>query len=244
MGSIAKLALSLTVLVVSTAPALAADGDCRLIRGAVTPDAQDDVSVCRQDTWFHQASTKLGNGVALDQAFPSWSTTKPTASISQGAGAAYLTNSVTHQTMLAEDLRSIATFDGSYTGVIDNLAIEIFGITSPIVSGELNVRLVVDSWTLLDARRVKVTPQPVGDQRQRFRLVLTNVYEALKEFQHPGGPDTSHRLRLAIVGSAVLNDPIVFEYDSADSPSGMVFNQEAVELGSYTEIDVAAVRNA
>ena len=239
MRHLPRLMLALTALLVSAVPAaLAANGECRLIRGAETPEATDDVSVCRQDNWFHQAGSKLGNTVALDGTFPSWSTARPTDSISQGAGGAYVTNSVTHQTMLAEDLRSIATFDGSYTGVIDNLAVELFGLTGPELSGKVNVRLVVDSWTLLDERQVTVPSAPAGTQMQSFRLVLTNVYEALKEFQPPGGPNTQHRVRLAIVGSAVVNDPIVFLYDSAEAPSGLIFNHEPAELGPYTKIDL------
>ena len=239
MRPTAKLTLALTVLTAAIAPsALAANGDCRAIRGAETPDPSDDVTVCRQDNWFHQATTKLGNGVAANQSFPSWNSTKPTASATQGAGGGYVTNSITHQPAVAEDLRATATFVGSYTGVMDNLAVELYGFTTPVVTGELNIKLVVDSWTLFDGAS-EVTVEPGNNQLTRFRFVFTNVYDALRGFQDPGGPGTVHALRLSVNGRYVVNDPIVFVYDTSEVPSGLVFNHEPSELGRYAKIDLA-----
>jgi hypothetical protein len=38
----------------------------------------------------------------------------------------------------------------------------------------------------------------------------------------------------------VVNDAIVFFYDSTEAPSGIVFNHEPGELGNYAAIDLAA----
>jgi hypothetical protein len=233
-----RIVLTLTALAVTTAPAaLAANGDCRLIRGAATPDPADDVSICRQDTWFHQATTKVGNGVAADGASPSWNTTKPTASVTSGAGGGYFTNSLTHQPTVPEDLRATALFEGTYTGTLDNLAIELYGFTSPVYTSELNILLEVDTWTLYNAS-MEVRAEPGGDQVQKFKFALTNVYAALEGFQAAGGPDTTHTIRLAVNGRYVVNDPTLFVYDTSETPSGIIFNLETAGLNAYTKIDV------
>lgn len=94
-GPSMALLLGATVVLTAALPPLSAGAEpqpCRQIRGQETPeDPADDVSVCRQDTWVHQAEQRLGNLAGFGQGgFPSWNTTQPAQAMSSGAGAGYV----------------------------------------------------------------------------------------------------------------------------------------------------------
>src|SRR5687768_7842927 len=71
---------------------------------------------CTQQVWFHQGQTKAGNlGATGQTAYPSWNTTKPTASVTSGAGGGYLTNGAQWQMQGTKNEATGATFVGSFT---------------------------------------------------------------------------------------------------------------------------------
>jgi hypothetical protein len=233
------IAFALTAMPLASI-AMAADGDCRLIRGATTPDdPSDDLSVCRKDTWFHQADTKVGNLAGFGQgAFPSWNTTKPTASATTGAGGGYATNSIFHQAVGAQDPRGSAVFQGTYTGVLDNLAVSLYAFVAPVFSNELNVELTIDGEPI-HAGSAEMAATPGENQIVLLKFVFTNVYKVLEGLQKQGDALTTHQVELAVNGVYIINDPAVFVYDTSEVPSGISFNLDG-SLSSYTKIDVFA----
>ena len=240
MRHLAKaLIASILASIALSSVALAANGDCRLIRGAsTTTDTTDDVSVCRQDTWFHQAAAKVGNAAGFGaDAFPSWNNTKPTAAMSSGAGGAYVTNSAFHQGVGAQDPRGSAVFQGTYTGVLDNLAVDLYAAVAPIFSNELNIELRIDGEAIY-ASSAEVTAQS-GENTVRLKFAFTNLYNALEAVELQGDATTVHNVRLAVNGVYAINDPAVFLYDASDAASGISFNLDA-GLNGYTKLDTFA----
>lgn len=238
MRHLSKVLIVSTLATIALASnAMAADGDCRLIRGATTPtDPTDDVSVCRKDTWFHQGDTKLGNLAGFGQgSFPSWNTTKPTTSAMGGAGGGYVTNSILHQGVGAQDPRGSAVFQGTYTGTLDNLAVDLYAFVAPIFSNELNLALTIDGEAIY-AAGVEVTQQAGDNNNVKLKFAFTNVYKTLESFELPNEATTVHTIQLAVNGVYIINDPAVFVYDASEVPSGIIFNLDT-GLNAYTKID-------
>lgn len=230
-------------------PALAQEAEplpegCRLIRGAETPeDLTDDVSVCRQDVWFHQASTKAGNLAAFGQDdFPSWDGDEPTGSYTTGSGGGYLGTSAFHQTAEAWDPRGTATFEGTFTGHLDTLAVTMYLFPPAKMVEEQQtggpVPFPTDFRLLLDGEWLWETSGDVnmvtdGQAVKRIDFALTNIYEGI-ESNGVTPTDGEHTLRLSVHGTGLATAGAVFVYDAAEVPSGMVFNIEPENLDDYT----------
>lgn len=220
-----------------TAAAMAAPGDCRLIRGAGTPETSDDVQVCRQDVWFHDTGRKVGNLAGMGQGtLPSWDTTKPTASMSSGAGAVYVANSATEIVMEEFGPESGPRFTGTFTGTLDNLAVDLYardlrGATNAAANGSVRTRLLIDGeliYTEDTARDVKGSA--VGNFR-KLSWVYTDVYEAMRQAGLDTSPTAKHDIQLSVLVFFFVTETAFF-YDAAEAPSGLVFNQEV--LTPYT----------
>ncbi len=219
------------------APALGAD--CRLIRGANTPqDPSDDVEVCRQDVWFH--GPKAGNLAAADQAdLPSWDTTKPATATTGGGGSAYLGNPVTEIVMEPFGKESGPVFVGQYTGNVDNLAVEMY-LSSPyaVVTAEYPVRtrLVIDGVEIYaDAEATYVPAEAVGTTTHKIRFAYKDIYDMLRLEGISGSGE--HTVTLSVLPFYFLTEA-VFLYDASDAPSGMIFN--APSLQGYTVLQAPA----
>jgi hypothetical protein len=243
MRHIIKLVVaSMLFAVIGSSAAFAANGDCRLIRGADTPnDPTDDVSVCRQDTWIHQASLKPGNLAATgNDAYPSWNTTAPTQSAQQGAGGGYLANSVAHQLVEQNDPHASATFAGHYTGTLDDLAVELYAFVSPIQTGDLDIGLLVDGQDVYQGDVVPVKMVTTSTQQLvTYRFAFTNLYKALEDNGTANSATTAHSITLAVSGTYVVDDNTLFVYDTSEVPSGLIFNLEPGGLTPYTSIDIS-----
>lgn len=240
-----RLVLALLVpLVLVGGSALAADGDCRLIRGADTPDdPSDDVSVCRQDVWFHQAETKLGNLGATDQSgFPSWDTTKPATSVAGGAGGGYIGEA--NGDFLVEPYleETTATFEGTFTGNIDNAAVTLYLFAPLYNTGELGeeyqlrTQIVVDDFQLYDSDFLTgdfVKLSSGGNAVLRIDFAFVNLFEAL------GVAEGEHQIRLSVTPYFAVDDAM-YVYDTSEVPSGIIFNLEPAELAAYTQLQTLA----
>ena len=242
MKSLFRLLLAALATVVLGSTAFAGNGDCRLIRGASTPDdASDDVSVCRQDNWFHRATAPIGNAAGFGaDTLPSWNTTKPATSVTGGAGGAYATNSAFHQAAGPQDPRGSAVFQGTYTGVLDTIAVDLYAFAAPVFTRDLNITLTVGGETVYASNQI-VNSVPGGQQVQKLSFAFTNVYSALETLGLPNEPATNHAIRVAVNGRYIINDPVVFVYDTSEVPSGVIFNLENTGMGAYTKIDLSAV---
>jgi hypothetical protein len=228
---------------------VSADAACRLIRGAGTPaDPTDDVQVCRQDVWLHQASTKLGNLSGQGQdTVPSWNTTKPTASVQSGAGAGYAT--VRLLDIVEPYNRTYRpTFEGKFTGTLDNLAATLY-ISSPIYQATstawpMGVRVNIDGETVFEemdiGEEIDVPQKPAGNLR-KIEFAFTNLYSAMESVGLDLSPTKEHTIELSPIQLYWGDGHTVVFYDAAEAPSGLIFNLEPTLLKPYTQIDTAPV---
>jgi len=216
---------------------------CRWIRGTDTPeDHTDDVYVCRQNTWIHttiSADSKLGNLAGFGQgSLPSWDTRMPTEPMTSSSSGFYVTNSAFHQLVAPQDPRGSFVAQGTYTGVIDNVAVDLYAFVSPTYSQDLNLELVVDGEPILAATVVDVRNTTVGNLR-RIRYAFTNLYDAMAQLGMSNQNETVHTLKLAANGVYIIDDPMVFAYDATEAPAGVVFNHDAL-TSAYTQLDPTA----
>ncbi|MDQ3991775.1 MAG: hypothetical protein M3245_05645, partial [Actinomycetota bacterium] len=98
----------------------------------------------------------------------------------------------------------------------------------------------IDGTTVFEARREVTDDGWAGAGRPKeYRFAFTNAYQALEALGKRGDATTNHRIRMSVAGHTVGQDPIVFVYDTAEYPAGLVFNLEDQEARSkYTVIDL------
>ena len=235
-----RAALAALATLASAVPASSAPGDCRMIRGTETPDtATDDVSVCRQDVWFHQSELKVGNvDGARDRPSPSWNTTQP-GSLAGGNGAAYAATTAANPINGGRSKpNATTTFVGTYTGALDNVAITLYGVHPgrPQLRPALEYRLIVDGEEVYGDRRVDLPKATYNQAVTKSTLALTNIHKRLVALGK-AGDTTLHNITLTITSGYMTNDPFVALYDSKETPSGIVFNHD--DLSEYEIIDIA-----
>jgi hypothetical protein len=240
---IATVCLAAGLLVPQTVDAAEA---CRLIRGAATPnDPTDDVQVCRQDVWFHQAGTKLGNlsGAGQDTV-PSWNTTQPAGSLQSGGGAGYAT--VRLLEILEPYNRSYRpTFEGKFTGTLDNLATTLY-ISSPLyqavnIPWPMLVRLTVDGETVFEQSDLEIdVPMKAAGNLRKVEFALTNLYAAMEAVGLDLSATKEHTIELSVIQRYWGDGHSIVFYDASDAPSGQIFNLEPALLKPYTQIDAQA----
>lgn len=228
-------------------PAAGADtGDCRLIRGAATPDPADDVEVCRLDTWVHTGGTRLGNLSAAQGTVPSWDATQPTTSLQDGGGGYASVRFV--EILLPRDTKVMPTFAGGYTGVLDNLATTIY-LSCPAYQATatpypLSVALTIDGETVVDRTPldtfVDVPITPVTEAYGYMKVAFTNLYSTLAALGLDNAEGTQHTIEIQIMNQFWADGNAVVLYDATDAPTGNVFNIETSKLSGFTKIDTLA----
>ena len=228
-------AFAAAAIACSATPGLAASGDCRVIRPAT------GASVCREDAWLHQGTSRLAN-LAASSETPSWNTTKPTAAFRDG-GAAYL--GLRAVDMLQSSPNVKPTFTGTYTGVLDNIAASFF-ISNPVYqkTGTDPVNfysLTIDGktlWTNGSADDEYPTPiNAVDDHTGHIDFAFVGLYDALAAKGIANDATTTHKITLSLVNKYWGDGSFIMEYDSAEYPSGMAFNLEDDPLSSFTQMD-------
>jgi hypothetical protein len=241
------LGIAMTALAVLTvaSPALANSGDCRLIRGADTPqDSTDDVSVCRQDVFFHQGQQRLGNlsGTQADATSPGWDATKPTVAYPQG-GSMYVA-AAEYDIFASQDPQGRPTFTGTFTGPVDTLGFQVY-LQAPFAAGSTTypaeLALVVDGVTVHDNFTTNAINIPIktAGNFQRIDGVFTNLYDVMAADGIDMSPTAKHTVSFGLNSWTFPGDTAVF-YDSSDAPSGLIFNLEPSNTQGFTAIDVAA----
>jgi hypothetical protein len=233
MSRLTRLLLSALSLALVSSAALAAPGDCHLIRGADTPDdLTDDVSACQEDVWIHQADTKAGNLPGFDEAasaFPSWDTTAPTDSVQAGAGGGYLAAAPYNQNVNRTDPKAAPTFRGTFTGPLDSMGITLYLFTparSIEATQAVALTLNIDGETVyVTGGEADRTPlQPAGDAVFKTDFAFTNIFAAMERTGLDTGPDAVHEVELIISQWFSVNDNAVYVYDTTEVPSGIQFN--------------------
>ncbi|MBW3665195.1 MAG: hypothetical protein KY469_19045 [Actinobacteria bacterium] len=242
MRHLVRLSILVVLATLAALGTVAAHGGehCRLIRGAETPDdASDDVEVCRQQQWFHQAESKAGNAVVLDGQLPTFDTTEPATSVTGGAGGGYLGSSL-YQLFQEHPQAVHPAFTGSFDGPVDNALIEFFLFPPHHMAlqaaGEPdgdNFR--VDVWLYADGVEVAshvdltVPLEAGGDAVKKVRFAIPDLYDAL-EFNGLDGKGEPYDLELRIVGTGIATNGALWVYDTTEVASSIVFNATPEEL--------------
>ena len=239
---VALTAAVTSALALSGAPSMAASGDCRVIRPATETAAE--VSACRQDVFFHGASV-LGNAAGTGQVqVPSWNTTAPTGDMP----SRYVTVRPV-DSFFARHLAARPTFAGTYTGVLDNLAIDLF-ISHPAYQTlgapvALYNRLEIDGQVVWENAagtdpEIAVPMSNVDDTTSTISYAFTDLYQALEELGIDNTSTTEHTIRFSVINKYVMDNNFVIHFDATPTPSGMSINLEPNSRGrlpKYTEID-------
>lgn len=243
-------ALALLITGAVAAPALAhvpppPGGGCRLIRGAETPDnSADDVSVCRQDVYFHKGSAPVGNLAETGQAtLPSWSTTKPDGFLHE---AGISVSSAEYDLLIEEGAAGgRAQWAGTFTGPIDTLGMRLF-VRSPVdeVDGgaiaatvylEVDGQVVYDNY---DGEAVSLEIQGTDEPLAHIDATFHDLYPRLQALGVDVSPTKEHTIKLGVAGTLAGSDA-VFVYDADEAQSGLYFNLEPASMTGFTKIDPA-----
>lgn len=232
-------------LVAAQAPA---DSSCRQIRGAETPrDTSDDVEVCRQQVWIHQADTKVGNlagsgsvtGGEDADSVPSWNTEEPQTSAMNGSGATYATVRVA-DIVQPENEAWRPTFQGTFTGDIDTLKAEMF-LSAPIYGGTGNdypllYSLTIDGIPVAErsGEEFNVAIENTGQRGvSKITFALTGIYDVMESLGDfiDRGPDAEHTVKLTLINRYWGDGHTAFYYDATEVPSNLTFNVDPADLG-------------
>lgn len=240
------LAVLLAMLV--AAPAFAHEpappgGGCRLIRGADTvDDPTDDVSVCREDVWFHKASTRVANlaGTGHDTV-PSWNTTKPASPVAESAGIHV--NAAVYDVLVAQDATGRAIFKGSFTGPLDTLAFQMY-LRAPVQEAEGGgwpavAVLKVDGEVLHDNFDTAAIDIPLKEDHEFRRMdgVFVNLYKTMADMGLDLSPTKVHDVQVEFVPWYFGDTPTAMFFDAAEVPSGLIFNLEPGSMSGFTKIE-------
>ena len=236
-------ALAAVAIACSAAPGQAASGDCRVIRPATATSAE--VSACRQDTWLHQGTSRIANSTASSET-TSWDTTAPTAA-DQDGGAMYF-GFAPYEVVTGDQSNSQfrPTFTGKFTGVLDNIAANMF-VSSPIyqatgTNATNYYTLKVDGQTVWqnatsDDEEIDVPIEDVDDSTGVEHFSFIGLYDALAAKGIANTPTTEHTITLSFVNKYYGDGNFALRYDSAEYPSGLAFNLEDEPLAGYVPMD-------
>lgn len=228
--SLALLAVIAGATLAMSDPVVTPDApeDCWVFRGADTADdTTDDETVCRQDVWFHDTGTKVGNAGAVSGSFAGWDTTPPDTSVAGGAGGGALASSASHQLNEQWDERSSMVVEGTYEGAFDTLAVELYlfppaGMAQSQTTFRVDAQLLVDGEPVGIAGDLTVPMETAGDAVRRIRFGWTGIATSMEGWDLE--LDGTHDIRLTVHGTGFGSNAAAFVYDTTEVPAGMVFN--------------------
>lgn len=207
------------------------DADCRLIRGAETPDdPADDVEVCEVETYFHRGATPVGNLSATDvDDVPSFDENEPTAS--DPAVYAQLLGRLVG----TGQQQNWPTFEGEFTGTIDTLHVTMY-LTSELYQRLLSTyplifRLDVDGVPIMlynpaAGEEQDVPMTRVDSTTSQIEFGITNLYDAMAFAGIDRSADATHTVRLSMAALYYGDGNSLYYFDSVDRPSGIHFNPD------------------
>ncbi len=235
----ARRLLIVALVVLSALPAVAADAACY----TTETDAEGNPtgpSYCTQQVWFHQGTTKVGNlGATGRTSFPSWNANKPTASVTGGAGGGYATQGAPRQSASdpATDPYVLPTFEGQFTGDIDNMLAEVYlfapATAAAAVPGTYvgSTELTIDGKQVLMPTQVDLILQPAGNAVLKGTFALTDIQAAMADAGLATGPDAVHTIRFSFGAYGLVSATGVVVYDTNEVPSGITFNAPTLPEG-------------
>jgi hypothetical protein len=216
---------------------------------AMAVEAEEELPVfLREEAWLHATATPVTNVDANQGTLPAWDGTKPTASHPYGAGGVYLSNNYSSLSSIfvgeQHDPTQGFTTEGTFTGELDTMGMELYAhLPAGQLCSTFNLAfdLRIDGETILyqeqTAPSAGLMTNHVGDSLYSTRFVFTRLHEAMEAYGIETGPDVEHTIYLNAMNFYACNE-LVWVYDSAEAPAGIVFNVTDKELRSYTKIDV------
>ncbi|MBW3664592.1 MAG: hypothetical protein KY469_15940 [Actinobacteria bacterium] len=229
--------------------------DCRVIDARDPDDHEDDVVVCRVDTWFHAPETdepvaRFGNAGALVEELPTWSTDAPAAAPDGGAG--YVGLNILHNLPPQAGTKfhpaGGPTFEGTFTGPIDNLAVTLHFVSpnrqalqTLLPDFDTVLQLTIDGnpyFETTGGNGTKVTVDAATGEVPTVRFAFIGVYPTMLAQGADIDADAEHTIRLHIAPLRT-GDETMFVYDTAEVPSGMVFNIEPPSLSDFTPLETS-----
>lgn len=190
---------------------------------------------CTLDTWFTDSGTKAGNVAATGGTdYPTWDTEEPNASVAAGAGGGYFGNGTLWQLEADRDPTVIPTFEGEFTGNIDNLVITMYMFTAadPDEGFLMGARLLVDGEEAYVVEEATVPLESGGDAVMRTTFALDGVHDAMTS-SFRGFPDDAadetRTVTLQLAPYAIATTTAILVYDTTEVPSSLTFNAPDLE---------------
>jgi hypothetical protein len=242
---LALTAAAVSTIALSSLPALAENGDCRVIREAVpateTEPAVEEVSVCREDAFLVGTAAPLANVEAAGGTLPSWDTAAPAGATTSRYA------SIAPVDMMQSSPSTRPTFSGTYTGVLDNIAIDLF-VSSPVYQaagiGMANYhRLTIDGVVVWensgDDPEIDIPILPVDDTTGKISYAFSDLFGALEAQGIANASDTEHTIEFSTANIYWGDGNFTVNFGSEEAPSGLIFNKETNSKGrivGYTDI--------
>lgn len=213
-------------------PATAEEGAC--YQTAVDEEGNPTGPMfCTQQVWFTDNGTKAGNLAATGMTdFPTWDTTEPTTSVTGGAGGGYFTNGVGRQ--MASDPESDAylgaTWEGAFTGNIDNMVVELFMFAPATAAADPpgayigSIELHVDGQQVMLPTQADLELEPGGDAVLTTSFAITDVHRAMETYGLETGDDVEHDVRFFFSAYGLASATAIVVYDTTEVPAGITFN--------------------
>jgi len=219
--SVRVLIAALTAALLVTGSAIADD----------TTEPVEESPFVEQRVYFTPAETKAGNlGAFGVGALPSWDTTEP-ASVATGAGGGYLGNPAAEIVFGDLTAESGPTFEGTFTGALDSLAVDLYAFVNPTdVRQGIRVDVTIDGEMVhRDGEAFDVPLRPGGQAAKQLNFAITGIADVMEYWKMDNGPDTEHTIRIAIV-PFYFGDEALYVYNAAEAPSGIIFNASEENL--------------
>lgn len=193
----------------------------------------------RADLFLHRNTSPIGNLDAREGRFVKWDTTAPTG----GQPAYYVGNNYDGIVNGDHGTEFFLTMEGTTLSDLNNLAFDLYftgwaqqTLGCPL---DLSLQLAIDDVVIVDQANVGSTGfnnTQVDDTTFKTRFVLTHLWDAVKAYELPYGPDVQHEIYLNVQNFYACNE-VVWQYDSADRASGMIVNLPAPSA-SYFKFNV------
>jgi hypothetical protein len=220
-----------------------------LIGGMTAPSAAQELppieeyipTFTRADLFLHRNTSAVGNIDAREGRFLTWNSTTPTGD----QPAAYLSNNLNPITLGANhDPEVFLTTSGTALSDLNTIAFDLYAkqwAQSTIgCSMALSFQLVVDGVDVLNQDyegSSGINYTVIDETTMRIRFAFTNLWQAVKELELPYGPNVQHQIYVNLQNFYLCNE-LVWLYDSATYPSGLIVNLDKPGSKGYTAIDV------
>jgi hypothetical protein len=193
----------------------------------------------RADLFLHRNTSAIGNLDAREGRFLKWDATAPTG----GQPAYYIGNNYDGILNGNHGTEFFLTMEGSALSDLNNLAFDLYftgWAQQTIGCGlDLSLQLAIDDVVIVDQDYTGSTgfnTSIVDDTTAKTQFVLTHLWDAVKTYELPYGPDVQHEIYLNIQNFYLCNE-VIWQYDSADKPAKMTVNMPSPG-GNYFKFNV------